>query len=130
MINVLDVCPLCKGSGSSQGNVREQIGRLLQALHVADEQALAQAMEELAAAKHKVAEIENRLNRRPDSAPNLLPSISGLSLVDRPEPTEPSETDAGAGYGEAAVEGQTVESFRNELKDLRAHARAKRMRPQ
>lgn len=118
MINVLDVCPLCKGSGSSQGDVREQIGHLLQSMRIADEQ-------ELAAAKAKVAEIEARLNLKP--GPNLLPSMSGLSLVDRPEP---SETDAGAGYGEAAVEGQTVESFRNELKDLRAHARAKRMRPQ
>lgn len=118
MINVPDVCPLCKGSGSSQGDVREQIGHLLQSMRIADEQ-------ELAAAKAKVAEIEARLNLKP--GPNLLPSMSGLSLVDRPEP---SETDAGAGYGEAAVEGQTVESFRNELKDLRAHARAKRMRPQ
>lgn len=73
---------------------------------------------ELALARARVAELEARI---------------GLKLAPPPATRFPpgppdDETDAGGGYGEPAVEGQTVEAFRDELKSLRAHARAKRLR--
>lgn len=89
----------------------EWMPRVASMLRAADEA-------ELALARARVAEIEARIGLKP--APPL--ATSSLPPND--------ETDAGGGYGEAALEGQTVEAFRDELKSLRAHARAKRLRSQ
>lgn len=132
----IPVCPICKGAGTAppdalgqwllgipidgmalpelrtyQTGMRRLLPLVDEALRSADEK-------ELAEAKAKVAEIEARIGLKPP------PPLATSSLPPN------DETDAGGGYGEAALEGQTVEAFRDELKSLRAHARAKRLRSQ
>lgn len=127
------VCPACHGAGSYQGktcpacngtgkpalaDLRDFQTIMRQLLPVIDGALRSVDEQELAEARAKVAEIEARIGLKP------VPPVEA-------SPVPPSdETDAGGGYGEAAIEGQTVEGFRDELRSLRAHARAKRLRAQ
>ena len=76
---------------------------------------------ELAEAKARVAAIESRLALKAVEAREPLRKAGILPNME--------EIDAGLdGYGEPAVEGQTVESFKAELKELRARSMAKRLK--